>query len=858
MKLKEYLTPCLFFLFCLPVTAMCASLSVDFNDGTMGPLVVHTAGEQRLEIKEGELVFHAPAAPGAPRYSSYADLHPGIYPLTGEILVEWHFPDIPALFHLADEGNPVTAGFRLFEKTGTWKTPQGNQIHHGVWFGCYIDENKNAYSVILADEEFLVRAPLSAESGISYRLWKRNNEFYLFSRVDNGLWEKVGSTFLTILEQDEIAISGSYFQIRDGGNHEMSVPVDDFLWEGSSIRPPFGNAINAFPFSIGGTGEERVAASALDSGGNLYLAGSFQNTVDFDPDEGETILNADQENSQEGTAVFTAAYDALGNFRWVRTIRSAGVCKITSIRAWGNHICISGSTTDTAYFDIHEGEESRPAIGAGGFLATLDRSGNYLWHHLFPVSSDEPLYVTLSTEGTILVCGSFQGELDLDPALDATFPVSSYTDSEGMADQDIFIAAYSAEGDFLWGKTAGGKGDDTAKGILLFRKNRVALLGFFQNEIRFAPEKTGLVSQGEEDAFLAMYGKNGTFINSSALSSSQKIHVSAHSLCAVQLSGNQDAVVAAGLFTGKIRFSSQAISYDLVADEGTGLFIAGFDTLGNPLGAVLGARLEDIPQIKPVAAYSQTRNTLFVGGQFSGTAAFDPNGEGSREVFAKGGKDAFISAWHTGDEIPLLGADAMGSDAETSYDALTSLRADPWGNICFIGEFTGISDILYQETGTSLTSLGKTDIFVARDMYTIDSDGDDVPDSQDNCPNDPQKVDPGDCGCGFGEEDSDGDGVKDCFDECPEDGNKTEEGLCGCFIEETDTDGDGTPDCNDDCPGDENKTDPGECGCHEKDVDADANGIIDCLETSGPGSNFIQDEGGSGCFIRTLQKDSSP
>jgi hypothetical protein len=48
---------------------------------------------------------------------------------------------------------------------------------------------------------------------------------------------------------------------------------------------------------------------------------------------------------------------------------------------------------------------------------------------------------------------------------------------------------------------------------------------------------------------------------------------------------------------------------------------------------------------------------------------------------------------------------------------------------------------------------------------------------------------------------------------CPSDPNKTEPGICGCGISDTDTDEDGTVDCNDKCPDDPDKTEPGNNGC---------------------------------------------
>jgi CSLREA domain-containing protein len=85
-----------------------------------------------------------------------------------------------------------------------------------------------------------------------------------------------------------------------------------------------------------------------------------------------------------------------------------------------------------------------------------------------------------------------------------------------------------------------------------------------------------------------------------------------------------------------------------------------------------------------------------------------------------------------------------------------------------------------------------------------DSDGDGVPDVIDGCPDDPDKADPGVCGCGVPDAgDTDGDGMLDCVDGCPNDPNKADPGVCGCGVPDAgDTDGDGMLDCVDPCPTD--------------------------------------------------------
>ncbi|MBI4066215.1 SBBP repeat-containing protein, partial [Candidatus Gottesmanbacteria bacterium] len=112
-----------------------------------------------------------------------------------------------------------------------------------------------------------------------------------------------------------------------------------------------------------------------------------------------------------------------------------------------------------------------------------------------------------------------------------------------------------------------------------------------------------------------------------------------------------------------------------------------------------------------------------------------------------------------------------------------------------------------------------------------DSDGDGTADCNDLCPLDPAKIAPGQCGCGVADTDSDGDGVADCNDLCPLDPAKIAPGQCGCGVADTDSDGDGTADCNDLCPNDPAKTAPGICGCGVADTDSDGDGTADCNDS---------------------------
>ena len=137
----------------------------------------------------------------------------------------------------------------------------------------------------------------------------------------------------------------------------------------------------------------------------------------------------------------------------------------------------------------------------------------------------------------------------------------------------------------------------------------------------------------------------------------------------------------------------------------------------------------------------------------------------------------------------------------------------------------------------------------------VDSDGDSMPDCNDQCDADPNKTAPGLCGCGTADTDSDGDGTPNCNDNCASDPFKTNPGVCGCGTADTDSDNDGTPNCNDNCASDPFKTEPGICGCGTADTDSDGDGSVNCIEECDDDPNKTQ-PGICGCGVSDVDSDN--
>ena len=158
-----------------------------------------------------------------------------------------------------------------------------------------------------------------------------------------------------------------------------------------------------------------------------------------------------------------------------------------------------------------------------------------------------------------------------------------------------------------------------------------------------------------------------------------------------------------------------------------------------------------------------------------------------------------------------------------------------------------------------LSSVGDGAIQIAPPV--VDSDGDGVPDGQDNCPtvSNPNQADKDNDGIGDAcdstdDTDSDGDGIPDTTDNCPNVSNanqadKDNDGIGDACdsTDDTDSDGDGIPDTTDNCPNvsnanqaDKDNDGIGDACDSTDDTDSDGDGIPDTTDNCPNVSNANQ------------------
>ena len=186
---------------------------------------------------------------------------------------------------------------------------------------------------------------------------------------------------------------------------------------------------------MGGIGEDIGESIDLDNLANVYITGSFQGTVDFDP--GDAIFNL---NAGEKPDVFIQKLDVSGNLLWVKQIGGAGKDRGRSIAVdlIGN-VYISGYFKETVDFDPGDAIFNLSSTGLNdAFVHKLDASGNFVWVKKFGGTSNELSYsLAVDETGSVYTVGGFTGTADFDPGPDTInlIPVGLF---------DIFVLKLSS------------------------------------------------------------------------------------------------------------------------------------------------------------------------------------------------------------------------------------------------------------------------------------------------------------------------------------------------------------------------------------------------------------------------------
>lgn len=283
----------------------------------------------------------------------------------------------------------------------------------------------------------------------------------------------------------------------------------------------------------GSAGEVMAKSVAVDASGNLFMAGEFRGTVNFDPAKsspGATFT------SHNGTVdAFLSKFDTSGRYLWAKTWGAGytnGACPNASM----------GCGRDAANAVVVDG--SGNAYVAGLYQNTLDLGNSYTATSNAPNGSNNIFLAKFAADGATQWLRAWGGKtggeaysLALDTARGylyvegdwSTSPTTGTVDfNPGGPDgqrqnhgfYDAFLGKYDLNGNFQWVRTWGGSQYDDGPGVSVDEAGNVYVCGMYgSQDINFDPAGTsaGLGHPASDnssmllDVFLIKFDGGGNF-----------------------------------------------------------------------------------------------------------------------------------------------------------------------------------------------------------------------------------------------------------------------------------------------------------------------------------------------------------
>ncbi|MGI8893094.1 MAG: SBBP repeat-containing protein, partial [Bacteroidia bacterium] len=377
---------------------------------------------------------------------------------------------------------------------------------------------------------------------------------------------------------------------------------------------------------VGGTGYEYSYTISVDSNGNVYTAGRFEDTVDFDPGTGTNYLT-----SAGGSDMFILKLDSSGNFIWAVSMGGTGTDQINAIELdFNGNIYASGVFNDTANF--HPGAGTYNLISQGledFFILKLNSAGVLEWAHGFGSTGNDRSYsITTDASGNVYATGVFSGTLDFDPG-------AGIYNLTSAGNFDIYIVKMKTNGDFIWARNMGGTSFDFGYDITTDQFGNIYTTGYFQGTAGFDPGagSFNLTSQGNYDIFIHKMDTAGNFIWARSMGGLNEDR--GYSIVTDHLGD----VYLTGYFIGDVDFDHSNDTLIHTAAGNADFYIHKTDSAGNFLWvSTMGGANHDFGLSIAIDAAGNIYST----GNFEGTADFNPDPSVTYNLTPAGNSDVFV------------------------------------------------------------------------------------------------------------------------------------------------------------------------------------------------------------------------
>ena len=272
---------------------------------------------------------------------------------------------------------------------------------------------------------------------------------------------------------------------------------------------------------IGGNNAEIGNSIAVDDSSNVYVLGSYQGNVDFNPGVAVNSLFS------IGNGTFLLKLNSNGDFVWVRDLQVTDPHSL-SINPFQEIIFTSASFIGKIHTNGNivwkkpsvalQGTSGSISNSEGGFIfvidanlggpiSKLDSSGNVIWSKNLSVYAKS---IIADTSENIYLTGFFGGTVDFDPGAGIHNLVS-------LGNKDVFVLKLDSSGSFVWAKNFGSSANfyDEGNSISFNGNDGIFITGTYgggNNDFDPGPNTVSLPSGGGTEVFILKLDLDGNFV----------------------------------------------------------------------------------------------------------------------------------------------------------------------------------------------------------------------------------------------------------------------------------------------------------------------------------------------------------
>jgi len=307
--------------------------------------------------------------------------------------------------------------------------------------------------------------------------------------------------------------------------------------------------------SLGGSGYDKGASVCKDAGGNMYLTGIFQSSMDSNPGTGiNTLTSAGTDD------IFVLKLDGAGNFIWSFSLGSSP--SETSVKIFNieNQLLLFGTFSGTV--DFNPGPAVNNLSSNSGvitpFLTKYDLNSNFLKAEQIQVISGIVGLsdVSLSPSKDIYFTGDFNSQFDADPSAGSSLLTT-------VASNNGYIVKFDSAFNYKWAISTSTVPFSYAncffRGVDVDSLNNVYAVGAISQTVDLDPGSTtyNVTAVAQNAGVVCRYGPAGEFIGGFLLDYNNSSSYNYQSANKVAADKNQNFYVAGSLW-GNVDFDPGA------------------------------------------------------------------------------------------------------------------------------------------------------------------------------------------------------------------------------------------------------------------------------------------------------------